>query len=189
MPAVTIKLRWDTSGTEAPYDTVSLDGLTPRARALAEAVAQTPLRTATDIWMEADQPIRDTDPSWQMWHTEEEADRPERRPWRGWAQYPADSAMAPAEYLETQARKIPPGWHILGAHPQTPVPSLDEGAADTGMTRDMVLRYLRGHGRQIGMSTWSAYVARGTAPGPARHVGRTPLWDQADLDAFLTGPG
>lgn len=26
--------------------------------------------------------------------------------------------------------------------------------------------------------TFSAYVSRGQAPGPSRHVGRTPLWDE-----------
>lgn len=187
MNIVRIKLRWDPSDEEeAPYDEVDLDALSPRARTLAEAVAAAPLQTAADIWMEHERPLREVMPDWQFWHTEEEASRPERRPWRGWALYPADSQKDPVAYLEREARKIPPDWHVLGHMPDTPAPSLAAGAADQGMTRDMVLRYLREHGRPIAVSTWSAYVARGQAPKPARHVQRTPLWDRADIDAFLS---
>ncbi|MFJ3201039.1 helix-turn-helix transcriptional regulator [Streptomyces sp. NPDC086989] len=185
MTTVRIKLRWDSDDHEAPYDDVDLDALSPRARTLAEAVAAAPLQTAADIWMEHEKPLRDTDPNWRLWFTEEQASLPERRPWRGWALYPWDSTKDPAEYLEREARKIPPDWHVLGHVPDTPVPSLEAGVADQGMTRDMVLRYLREHGRPIAVSTWSAYVARGQAPKPARHVERTPLWDRADIDEFL----
>jgi hypothetical protein len=182
---VRIQLRWSTDEQNAPYETVGLDELSPRARTLAEAVAATPQQAATDIWMEHEKPLREVEPDWQLWHTEEEASRPERRPWRGWARYPIDSTVTPVEYLEREARKIPPGWHVLGHVPDTPVPSLAAGAADQGMTRDMVLRYLRDAGRNIAPSTWSSYVARGQAPKPARHVQRTPLWERADIDAWL----
>jgi hypothetical protein len=36
--------------------------------------------------------------------------------------------------------------------------------------------------------TWHSYVARGQAPKPARHVGRTPLWD-ADAVRDWPRPG
>lgn len=122
---VSLKLRDDAyeNGNLIPatYEDVDLDQLTPRARALAEAVARTSLSTAVDIWMEHSTPICDIDPSWRMWHTEEQAARPERRPWRGWARYPANSPVTPVEYLEGEARKIPPDWHVLGAvSPETP---------------------------------------------------------------------
>lgn len=185
MTTVRIKLRWDSDDQQAPYDDVDLDALSPRARTLAEAVAAAPLQTAADIWMEHEKPLRETDPNWQLWFTEEQANLPERRPWRGWALYPWDSTVDPVAYLEREARKIPPDWHVLGYVPGNPVPSLEAGAADQGMTRDMVLRYLREHGRPIAVSTWSAYVARGQAPRPARHVQRTPLWDRVDIDEFL----
>jgi len=32
--------------------------------------------------------------------------------------------------------------------------------------------------------TFSSYVARGQAPAPTRHVGRTPLWDAAKLEKW-----
>jgi hypothetical protein len=175
-------------GADNHHEDVDLDALTPRARALAEAISQSPLRTRTDIWMEHETPIRDRIPDWQLWYTEEEAALPERRPWRGWSTYPIDSYMTPAEYLEQEARKIPPGWHVLGYSPHTPVPSIKAGAADTGMTRDAVLEYLRQRGRPIAVSTWSAYVARGQAPSPARRIQRTPLWEREDIDAWLTKP-
>ncbi|MFI5621537.1 hypothetical protein [Streptomyces sp. NPDC051567] len=185
MNVVRIKLRWDSEDAAAPYDVVDLDVLSPRARTLAEAVAAAPQQTAADIWMEHERPLREVMPDWRLWYTEEVADRPERRSWRGWAWYPAGSAVDPVAYLEREAGKIPPDWHVLGHMPDTPVASLEAGAGDQGMTRDMVLRYLRGHGRPIAVSTWSAYVARGQAPRPARHVERTPLWDRADIDRFL----
>jgi hypothetical protein len=166
-------------------DPVDLDELSPRARVLAEAVDQSDLSTRGEIWMEHSQPIRDREPNWRLWYTEEQAAQPERRPWRGWAAYLPHSSMSPVEYLEREARKIPPDWHVVGRSLDTPVSSLDAGAADQGMTRDMVLRYLRDAGRNIGPSTWSSYVARGQAPKPARHVQRTPLWERADIDAWL----
>ncbi|MEV8523106.1 hypothetical protein AB0451_02960 [Streptomyces sp. NPDC052000] len=184
-PVVRIRLRWSTDEVEAPYENVDLDQLSPRARTLAEAVAQAPLQTATDIWMEQDRPIRETEPDWQLWYTDAQAARPERRPWRGWAYYPIDSSVSPVDYLEREARKIPPHWHVHGYMSDSPVPSLDAGAADQGMTKDMVLQYLRAHGRPIAPSTWTGYVARNQAPKPARYVSRTPLWDRADIDAYL----
>lgn len=32
--------------------------------------------------------------------------------------------------------------------------------------------------------TFSGYVTRGQAPGPVRHVGRTPLWDESRVQAW-----
>lgn len=40
--------------------------------------------------------------------------------------------------------------------------------------------------------TWSSYVARGQAPAASRHVGRTPLWDEAEVRHWVEnrpGPG
>lgn len=36
----------------------------------------------------------------------------------------------------------------------------------------------------VAPDTFSGYVARGQAPGPVRHVGRTPLWDEAKVQAW-----
>lgn len=37
----------------------------------------------------------------------------------------------------------------------------------------------------VKVDTWSSYVARGHAPAPIEHVGRTPLWDADQLRAWL----
>ncbi|WP_139738376.1 helix-turn-helix transcriptional regulator [Actinomyces wuliandei] len=42
----------------------------------------------------------------------------------------------------------------------------------------------------VATSTWRAYAARGQAPAPVRHVGRTPLWDPDQVRAWAaTRPG
>jgi predicted DNA-binding transcriptional regulator AlpA len=33
--------------------------------------------------------------------------------------------------------------------------------------------------------TFSGYVARGQAPKPVRHVGRTPVWDEDELGVWM----
>lgn len=40
----------------------------------------------------------------------------------------------------------------------------------------------------VAASTWRGYVARGQAPAPKRRVGRTPVWDAAEVRAW-TRPG
>lgn len=157
------------------------DRLTPTARQLAEAIADHPARAAVDIWMEADAPIRETTPNWEFWFTADEAAQPERRPWRGWSTVPLGDSD-PHERLECEAVKIPPGWHVLGAHPSRP---LSSAGPMREVTSVQVLEYLRQRGRPITPATWRSYIARGQAPAAKRHVGRTPLWDLADIDQWL----
>lgn len=169
---------------------VDLDQLTPRARALAECIAACPGGRPLDIWMEHDRPIREVRPDWQLWYSDDEASRPERRPWRGWSRYPATSHVPAIQWLEEQARKIPPDWHPLGADPHHPVPSRDAGAADRYLTRDQVMTYMRARGRDISVSTWDSYRARKPvplAPPPDRYVSRTPQWLEATIDRWLSG--
>jgi hypothetical protein len=157
------------------------DTLTPMARAMAEAIANAPGRATVDIWMEADQLIRDT-PGWEMWFTEQEAAQPERRPWRGWSTAPLGPAEDPHARLEYEARKVPPGWHVFGARPTRP--NSTRGPVREGDSR-FVLEYLRQRGRDITSGTWRSYVGRSQAPAPIRHVGRTPIWHLDDIDAWL----
>ena len=37
----------------------------------------------------------------------------------------------------------------------------------------------------VARKTFTGYVARGQAPKPVRHVGRTPLWDEAELQQWM----
>lgn len=169
---------------------VDLDQLTPRARALAEAIADCPGARPLDIWMEHARPIREALPDWEQWYTEEEASRPERRRWRGWAPFRADSPMTAVAWLEREARKMPPDWHPYGARRDQPVPSREAGAADRYLTRDQVMEYMRDRGRDISVSTWDSYRARKPvplAPPPDRYVSRTPQWLEATIDRWLSG--
>lgn len=162
------------------YDEVDLDRLSPRARALAEAVAASPLSTANEVWVESDAPLRELREDWADWYSPERAEEGERRLWSAWDRYRATDPTDPHDWLERQAAKIPDGWHILGASPRQPVPTQERGEE---WTSGQVLNYLSAQGAPIAASTWRANVARGGAPQPVRKVGRTPLWDSAEIRA------
>jgi hypothetical protein len=164
---------------------VDLDTLTPRARALAEAVAQR-LGGRCVIWLQSKKAVRESVPNAERFYSADELDKPYMVGWSGWSHYPADSAMSQHDYLEQQARRIPPQYSIVGAFAEQPVPSFEAAAEDQDMTRDQVLAYITEKtGRQIAPSTWSSYTARKQAPTPSRYVGRTPLWSPATIDAWL----
>lgn len=164
--------------------TIDPDRLTPTARQLAEAVADTPGRDTVDIWLESDQPIRDTTPDWETWYGPDGGDRLDKRPWRGWNTQPLASGD-PHDRLEHEATKIPPGWHVYGAHPDRPLP-------DVGPIRELtvkhVLAYLAENGRKITPATWRSYVGRGQAPAPSKWVGRTPVWLLEDIEKWVNAP-
>lgn len=205
MPTVTLLLRTDAkhvaddnatvTRTPAHPDEIDLDQLTPRARALAEAVAQLPGATkgAGEILCEHTSKTRaDMTPNASVWLTPEQMTEPARQTWAAWDKYPADSPTPATEYLERQALKIPHDWRIVsavwfaGPH-QQPVPTSEASATDQHLTRDQVLAYMRARGRDISVSTWSAYVARDQAPKPDRRINRTPLWAVETIDAYLAG--
>jgi hypothetical protein len=181
MVTLNLSLRDDSSP-----EPVDLDTLTPRARALAEAVAQR-LGGRCVIWLQSKKTVREAVPGADRFYSADELDRPYTMGWSGWSNYPADSAMSQHDYLEQQARRIPPQYSIVGADAQQPVPSFAEAAADQDMTRDQVLDYIAAKtGRpRITPGTWSSYTSRKQAPTPSRYVGRTPLWSPATIDAWL----
>lgn len=37
----------------------------------------------------------------------------------------------------------------------------------------------------IKLKTWHGYVARKRAPGPSRHIGRTPVWDPDTVRRYV----
>lgn len=201
---VTLKLRTDAktvTGADVDWifarpDTVDLDTLTPRARALAEAVAQMPGGDkgageilCTHRTLTRGQAV--TNP--EVWLTEEQMAEPARMTWAVWDKYPANSTTAASDYLERQARKIPSDWAIVSAwgpllRPE-PVPTAEAAAADDRLTAQGVVdRLARLYGRRIGPGTWRSYASRGQmqVPAPVAHAGRTPLWDPADVDAWAT---
>lgn len=176
--------------------TIDLDALTPRARALAEAVAQLPgaRADAGEILCHHRTKTRgDMTPDAESWLSPERLAQPARQAWAKWDIYRADSEVSPVEYLESQARKIPPDWrivcgHAVGRPDPAPVPSSQEAGNDNRLTPRAVVEYLAAHHkRHIGPSTWRSYVARGQAPAPVGRVGRESLWSPADVDAWATG--
>jgi hypothetical protein len=201
---VAIRLRTDTTRVDAEgenftlipakNDAIDLDALTPRARALAEAVAQLPggEKRAGSILCEHRIKTRgDVTPNPEVWLTPEQCAEPARMTWAQWDQYRADSEVPAIEYLERQARKIGPEWRIVSAigaidhYPE--VPSSEAAAADDLLTARGVVEYLgRKHDRHINPGTWRAYVARDQAPAAVRRVGREGLWSPADIDAWAT---
>lgn len=170
----------------APHDDVELDDLSPRARALAEAISHCPDGEAGTIRLESTLRVRDIQPNWEMWYTSQQADQPLRMDWSRWDRYPADSALPAADWLERQAAKIPAGYRIVGACRTSLGGEPEVRVDDTSdlMTAQAVAALLATCGRHITASTWRAYVARGQAPAPVRHVGRTPLWDAEQIRAW-----
>lgn len=175
---------------------IDLDALTPRARALAEAVAQLPgaRKEAGEILCHHRTKTRaEMTPDAESWLPPELLTKPARQGWARWDIYRADSKVSPVEYLESQARKIPPEWqvicgHAIGHPDPAPVPSSQVGGDDDRLTPRAVVEYLATrHKRHIGPSTWRAYASRGQAPAPVGHVGRESLWAPADVDAWATG--
>ena len=167
------------------YDDIDLDRLSPRARALVDAIATSRDSAANEIWVECDYMIRERMPEeqWRMWYGEEKADKYERRPWSAWSRFRADSQCDPHVWLEKQAAKIPAGWHVYG-----PTRTQSIGEVETELTADQVVESLRQRGMPIKVATWRGYVSRGQAPQPARRIGGKPLWD-SDAIAQWKRPG
>lgn len=54
------------------------------------------------------------------------------------------------------------------------------------LTVDQVLALFTDEtGKIIAAKTFRSYVARGRAPAPAEHIGRTPLWKRNDILAWI----
>lgn len=193
--AKTISDDGDISLIVAHPDAIDLDGLTPRARALAEAVAQLPgaHKGAGEILCEHRTLTRaDTTRNPEIWLSPEQMGEPARQSWSAWDRYRADAEVQPVEYLERQARKIPPEWRIVSAWAMgsrfDPVPSAEAGAADDGLTARGVTEFLAKHyDRHIAPGTWRAYVSRNQAPKPVRRVGREGLWLPSDVHDWARG--
>jgi hypothetical protein len=169
---VILNLRSDTSG-----DKVDLDALTPKARALAEAIDGLLFRNRVDIYI--------TNPALG-----------EVRTWRGWAAgFPARAT--PEGYLEIEARKFPPGWQISAPSPRggRSLHQCDPGQAhivrhaDDLMNRDTTLGRLRERGLAPSIDEFCRRTAHGDMTRPARYVetgtSSTPLWSAAEIDAWM----
>jgi hypothetical protein len=156
--------------------TVDPDRLTPRARALAEAV-----QSSRIVMLESTRTLRElgADPMWYG----PDLDQPHRIAWEAWSQErPRDIV----EYLERQAAKLPIGYVPVGpAHNE--LPPADAARAEGHLIgKAQVLELLRDLGRPISATTLDNYRSRPSAdwPQPVRYVGRTPQWDRRQIETY-----
>lgn len=168
---------------------VDLDALTPRARALAEAMhaARDRSTPVTLVWrsLVRDNPAFD----WQYAeHPDRDAIGAQQQttmyyPWR--AAVPADSRTTLMEWLETHAHELPLDCHVQGPAHEGPVPSMAAGAADVHVTRESLLPYLRSAGVPMSPQEWDALRGTPEHPRPDRYVCGRPQWRPETLDAWI----
>lgn len=179
----------------APVE-VDLDTLTPKARALAEAIhastGHQPLGVLVDTGRtKGDNPnhayLHGTGPA-----ADEIAAQPDLRFMRNLEPLPRTAETTPEEWLEYNARQIPvDAWPIAGARSRMEplddrVPSADAARDDRCLTRDQALLYLSEHGAGVGPDAWIMLQKAGNAPEPRQYAlgGRMPLWHIDDLAAY-----
>lgn len=164
--------------------TIHLDALTPAARAVARYVAR-PIGTAPiALPLIATQTRRERLATMGRAVTADDErwgdlDEPDRISWSG-SSLPVGgvSGMTMTEWCEVTAARLPIGYRV------------DDGRTyDPLLTASQVLDLLARSGRPITASTWRAYVARGQAPAPVQHVGRTPRWSTAAVIGWCTPAG
>lgn len=193
MPIVTLHLRRDAYDENdrlipAFAEDVDLDTLTPRARALAEAITQCPSQRPSQILLQSDAMLADRLPGGDRYaqHRSTQHTQFGRTDW--WRLRSTDPRTA-TQWLEIEARdKVPLGWHILGITPDNPVPSLLAGAADQYLTRDGVLEYLRARGVGMSDTAWDTFRGTDHFPAPDRYVCRRPQWLPETVDAYIDRP-
>jgi hypothetical protein len=172
---------------------VDLDQLTPRARALAEALHDTMQHpavggTALDVRFESDKTnavLADVPPRVpDAYRPVKDADQLGQRTTRWGPMLSAAADMTLVEWLESEARKIPLDWYPIGAPQRPRVPSWEAGAADRYLTREQVLEYMRDHNAEMSVTAWD--TLRGTELlEPDRYVCRRPQWLPETIDAFI----
>lgn len=181
-------------------DEVDLDTLTPKARALAEAIhmsfGQQPLGVLCATTM-----TKGDNPNHRYLHgTGPQADAIAAQPQTAWitnfGPLHADSVTSAEEWLERQARSLPlEAWPIAGARSRIEaltehVPSAEAARTDRCLTRDQALRYLADQGERsiiLSNDAWIMLQKAGNAPEPRHWAlgGRMPLWAIEDLDAYV----
>ncbi|EGX60121.1 hypothetical protein SZN_09371 [Streptomyces zinciresistens K42] len=191
MTTVTLRIR----AGSAP-ETVDLDTLTPKARALAEAihmsVGHQPLGVLCDTGL-----TKGDNPNHTLLHgsgprADEIAGQPDHRFMTNLEPLPRHAVTGPQEWLEYNARQMPVyAWPIAGARSRIEalterVPSADAARDDRCMTRDQALRHLADGGTALTGGAWIALQKAGNAPHPRHYAlgGRMPLWHVDDLDAY-----
>ena len=220
MPMIKVRVRHDCwtaapDGEDRQYmlgyaEDIDADDLSPRARALAEAVS-TCGRGPLNIAMETSAvyvppPISDQQAaiygSMLPPHLRDTGE-PARKAVQ-LTRMRADSSRATVEYLETLAHELSrdtasgnADWYPLGtcgggglpslSAGVIPAPSAEAARADVYLTRDETLARMRGAGRPMAIGGWDTLRGTGHLPAPDRYVaGRIPQWLPAGIDDYLS---
>ncbi|MEU3978364.1 hypothetical protein [Streptomyces bacillaris] len=217
MPVVSLLLRREarvcgpdgSSRTFQPErEDVELDDLTPRARALAEALAQHG-GELSDVVMEQDATIREAVKDWEAFYPGRGDEHPRRvgacwglpRPalTAGTACPPRGAELAgpglldahttAVEWLEREVRTWELDWYVISAVGHDRVPSWQAGAADRYLTPQTALDYLRNAGHPLGRNggLFQRLAAAGYLPAD-RVVCGVRQWRPETIDAFLARP-
>lgn len=200
MTTVTIGLRigrtLDGERVTPPRDEVDLDRLSPRARALALTVAASLGGNAGFVWIESDRPRNESyTPEQRAAYGDPGHDaQPIRQEWSSWDRFYADAPEDAYWYLERQAAKIPPGWHIIGPDPHTRVadphqPADDWYAEDVAQHLGIAVSGVRTTLKRLGVRPYRHEPAPGggvravySAPAVrAAHAGRPGRGARTDL--------
>jgi hypothetical protein len=175
---------------------VDLDMLTPKARALAEAIHMSAGHQPLGVLCDTGRTKGDSPNHAYVHGTGAEADaigaQPDVRFMRNLEPLPRDAVTSPEEWLEYNARQMPfDSWPIAGARSRLEplaerVPSAEAAREDRCLSRDQALRRLADRGVVVSNDAWIMLQKAGGAPEP-RHFalgGRMPLWHVDDVDAY-----
>ncbi|ANB03970.1 hypothetical protein SAM40697_6919 [Streptomyces ambofaciens] len=195
---VTLNIRRTAGGTPAFAETVDLDTLTPKARALAEAIHASAGHQPIGILCATGKTKGDA-PNFAWRHgTGPEADAIATQPVTTVIRptpLRADSVTPPEEWLEREAHGLTHDvYPIAGSRDSlttldTRVPSADAAREDRCLSLDTVRSYLADtHGLVMSPTGWSLLWKIGHLPEPRHHAvgGRLPLWHVDDIDAYGT---
>ncbi|MDG4795085.1 hypothetical protein [Micromonospora sp. WMMD1082] len=183
MSVITLTMPGDEPGTIRSID---LDTLTPRARAIAEALAQAKLPR---IKIRSVRPARELHVPEYLPMLFDDPDAPETRihdSW--WKWHDLDPEPSIHTVLEWEAQKLD-GWYPV-ADDGTDLPSSQAARADDSLNRDQALALIQAicPGAGISIDTWMRNATRGIKgyPAPVRHNGHVSLWSEAAVRAWAT---
>lgn len=176
---------------------VHLGSLTPKARALAEAIAQTDWRWIRTRSVQPRRELYAPGHAELMWGSGSAVlDQPEDGKFEGWMVNPTPSGYSIGHILEWEARKLT-GCYPIGDDGHD-LPSSQAARLDDGLTPDQVMALLRNlneshsvaTGRRVpvpGKDMWMRKATRGVDgyPAPVCHNGITSLWSAAAVRNFF----
>lgn len=174
---------------------IHLDRLTPRARALAEAIT-TGTGRRHRIVIETRRPAPPVRPELLAAYGEAATGTTVDGARQGTltlAWLPADDPRTAGAWLEEQVRSLPEGWYPVGAarlpgESSTPprAASAEDAAADRYLTRDQFITRLAEAGQPIGIQGWDTLRGTGHFPAPDFYtLDDKPLWFPESVDAYL----